>query len=78
MGIWRTVLEILSLRHCGQPNGYVHYVQFDVWVWTFSKSPDPSLPAHTWQSMELYSCGLWQAGGALWRGQWRLAWNLCD
>lgn len=24
-------------------NGYVHYVQFDVWVWTFSKSPDLSL-----------------------------------
>lgn len=64
MGIRSPVLEILSLRNLWTTKMGVYHMQFDVWVWTFSKeTKDQESSARTWQLKLLESMGffLWAA-----------------
>lgn len=52
-------MEILSLRNLWTTKMGVYHMQFDVWVWTFSKeTKDQESLARTWQLKLLdFSCG---------------------
>lgn len=58
-GYKESVLEILSLRNLWTTKMGVYHMQFDVWVWTFSKeAKNQESSAGTWQLKLLESLGL--------------------